>query len=135
MKKMKKFNSIKKIKNRKKVKKMRNTKNLKKIVNNFSYVLIVLFILTITCSSIYGATDPTLVTKINSALKKIQGYLVKISLPAAGVAIASGVLIRKFSFGNEEKMAMGKKIIVNAIVGYAIVISIDLILKFVDAVI
>ena len=132
---MKKFNSIKKIKNRKKVKKMRNTKNLKKIVNNFSYVLIVLFILTITCSSIYGATDQTLVTKINSALKKIQGYLVKISLPAAGVAIASGVLIRKFSFGNEEKMVMGKKIIVNAIVGYAIVISIDLILKFVDAVI
>lgn len=135
---MKKINSVKKIKNRKKVKKMRSIMNLKKykkLIHNYSLVLVFLFILTITYTSIYGATDPTLVTKVNSALKKIQGYLVKISLPAAGVAIASGVLIRKFSFGNEEKMVIGKKIIVNAIVGYAIVISIDLILKFVDAVI
>lgn len=72
----------------------------------------IFFIGTSCC---FGATDPTLVTKVNSALKKIQSYLVKISLPAAGVAIASGVLIRKFSFGNEEKMIMGKKIIINAI--------------------
>ena len=51
------------------------------------------------------------------------------------MAIASGVLIRKFSFGNEEKMVIGKKMIVNAILGYAIILSIDLILKFVDALI
>ncbi len=98
------------------------------------YMLIV--IVSISCfSCIYGASDPTLVNKINSAFKKIQGYLEKISLPAAGVAIASGVLIRKFSFGNEEKMVIGKKMIVNAILGYAIILSIDLILKFVDALI
>lgn len=95
--------------------------------------LIFIFILSIN-SVVFGA-DPTLVTKINSGLKKVQGYLIKFATPAAGVAIASGVLMRKFSFGNEEKMAIGKKIIINAIIGYAIVISIDLIIKFVDSLI
>ncbi len=108
----------------------------KKIILKKCIVLSIVFlILILNLGMVYGATDPTLVTKVNSAFKKIKGYLVKISLPAAGVAIASGVLIRKFSFGNEEKMVMGKKIIVNAILGYAIIISIDIILKFVDSVI
>ena len=57
------------------------------------------------------------------------------SIYGAGVAIASGVLMRKLSFGDDEKMIKGKKIIVNAIVGYAIILSIDLIIKFVDGLI
>lgn len=108
-----------------------NNKCIRKIVFNVSVILFIFVIL----NSVYGATDPILVTKINSALKKIQGYLVKFATPAAGVAIASGVLMRKFSFGNEEKMAIGKKVIVNAIIGYAIILSIDLIIKFVDSLI
>ena len=123
-----------KISNKKRIK----NDNKKRIirVNKYHIIYIIsLVILLSNISFIYGAADPTLVTKVNSALKKIQGYLVKISLPAAGVAIASGVLIRKFSFGSEEKMVMGKKIIINAILGYAIILSIDLILKFVDALI
>ncbi len=104
----------------------------------FSRKVIFIFTFAIICSlyfsGVYGATDPTLVTKLNSALKKIQNYLVKLATPAAGVAIASGVLIRKLSFGSEEKMIIGKKIIVNAILGYAIIISIDLIIKFIDSV-
>jgi len=87
----------------------------------------------ITVSTVYGA-DPTLVTRLNSAFKNIQGYLVKLAVPAAGVAIATGVMIRKLSFGDEDKMAIGKKVITNAIVCYGIIISIDLIIKFVDAV-
>ncbi len=102
----------------------------KKVVFVFTFVIIC----SLYFSGVYGATDPTLVTKLNSALKKIQSYLVKLATPAAGVAIASGVLIRKLSFGSEEKMVIGKKIIVNAILGYAIIISIDLIIKFVDSV-
>lgn len=85
-------------------------------------------------SCVFGASDPTLVNKLNSALKKIQGYLVKLATPAAGVAIASGVMIRKFSFGNEEKLVIGKKVIINAIVCYGIILSLDLIIKFVEAI-
>lgn len=91
-------------------------------------------IMMLSLSTVYGASDPTLVTKLNSALKKILGYLQKIAIPAAGVTIATGVLIRKFSFGDEEKMAKGKKVIVNAVIGYAIIISIDLIIKFIDTI-
>ena len=99
----------------------------------YTKVLTIICIL-ITVSCVYGASDPALVTKLNGAFKKIQEYLVKLAVPAAGVAIATGVMIRKFSFGDEEKMAIGKKVITNAIVCYGIIVSIDLIIKFVDAV-
>lgn len=106
---------------------------------NHRKVVFVFFCIVSFCivfSTIYGAsaTTPTLVNKLNSALKNIQSYLVKIAAPAAGVAIATGVLMRKLSFGDEEKMVKGKKVIVNAIVCYGIIISIDLIIKFVDSV-
>ncbi len=106
--------------------------------NNFLKYMIISLIFTLSIMSmysIYGASDPTLVTKVNTAFKKIQGYLEKLATPIAGVAIASGVLMRKLSFGDDEKMIKGKKIIVNAIVGYAIILSIDLIIKFVDGLI
>lgn len=105
-------------------------------LKRYNICLIILIVLIVGIGSIYAATatTPTLVNKLNSALKNIQSYLVKISAPAAGVAIATGVLMRKLSFGNEEKMVKGKKVIINAIVCYGIVISIDLIIKFVDAV-
>lgn len=82
----------------------------------------------------YAASTPTLINKLNTALKRIEEYLVKLATPAAGVAIASGVFMRKLSFGNEEKMRLGKKVIVNAIVCYGVILSIDLILKFVSSV-
>ncbi|MBR1883759.1 MAG: hypothetical protein IJ809_02260 [Clostridia bacterium] len=108
---------------------MKNNKNLIKIVE----ILIIVFVFV---GNVYGASaTPSLVTKLTSAFTKIQSYLVKLAVPIAGVAIASGVLIRKFSFGDEEKLRMGKKMIVNAIVGYGIILSIDLIIKFMDALI
>ncbi len=119
---------------------MKNITNLlvikeksRKHVKIFTLIIIIVLIITFT-TTIYGATDPTLVTKLNGAFKKIQGYLVKLAVPAAGVAIATGVMIRKLSFGDEEKMAVGKKVIINAIVCYGIIVSIDLIIKFVDVV-
>lgn len=92
-------------------------------------------VICLVSSTVYAASTPTLVNKINSALKKILSYLQTLSTPAAGVAIASGVLIRKLSFGDEEKMVIGKRVIINAIVGYAIILLIDLILKFVETIV
>jgi len=97
------------------------------------YVLLILSILFIFNGEIFAATTPTLVNKLNSALKKILEYLEKIAPAAAGVAIASGVMVRKFSFGDEQKLILGKRIIVNAILGYGIILLIDVILKFIDS--
>lgn len=106
--------------------------NYKKVI--IVFVIIISFFAVFSTIYAATATTPTLVNKLNSALKKIQSYLVKIAAPAAGVAIATGVLMRKLSFGDEEKMVKGKKVITNAIVCYGIIISIDLIIKFVDSV-
>ena len=106
-------------------------KNIK--FKNIVMVMLILGLIVNFTSIIYGATNPTLVTKLNTAMKKILGYLETLATPIAGVAIATGVLMRKLSFGDDEKMIKGKKVIVNAIVGYAIIISIDLIIKFVES--
>lgn len=106
-------------------------KNIK--FKNIVMVMLILGLIVNFTSIIYGATNPTLVTKLNTAMKKILSYLETLATPIAGVAIATGVLMRKLSFGDDEKMIKGKKVIVNAIVGYAIIISIDLIIKFVES--
>lgn len=96
--------------------------------------IIVLFSSSVFAAST-NASTPSLVTKISSAFTKIQGYLKKLSTPIAGVCLASGILIRKLSFGDEKKMIMGKRIIVNTIVGYAAIQLLDLIIKFIETVV
>ena len=89
-------------------------------------------VIVVSVPSLEAASTPTLVTKLSTALKKILSYFEKLAPAAAGVAIASGVMVRKFSFGDEQKLILGKRIIVNAILGYAVILLIDVILKFVD---
>ena len=103
--------------------------------NKKMLAMIMIVAILFSTSFVFAATTPTLVTKLNSALKKILDYLEKLSTPAAGVAIATGVLIRKLSFGDEEKMVIGKRVIVNAIVGYLIIQLIDLIIKFIEGIV
>lgn len=98
-------------------------------------VVIMLVLVLFSTSFVFAATTPTLVTKLNTALKKILEYLEKLSTPAAGVAIATGVMIRKLSFGDEEKMVIGKRVIINAVVGYLIIQLIDLIIKFIEGIV
>ena len=103
------------------------------MMKNKKLIAITMLILMLfNTSCVFAATTPTLVTKLNSALKKILEYLEKLATPAAGVAIATGVMIRKLSFGDEEKMVIGKRVIINSIVGYLIIQLIDLIIKFIE---
>ncbi len=73
--------------------------------------------------------DPEIVNKINSAFESIESWLLKIATPAAAVAVGSGIFMKKFSFGDEEKIRTGKKIIKGSLFSYAFILAIDLILS------
>lgn len=103
---------------------------------NIIVILLLMIVLSCEFSFVFAAAKtPTLVTKLNTALKNILTYIKKLATPAAGVAIATGVMIRKLSFGDEEKLRTGKRTIINAIVGYLIIQLIDLIIKFIEAIV
>jgi len=71
----------------------------KKILFLFTAIMI------LTCSVVFAA-DPTLVTRLNKGLDKIKGWIIKLSTPAAAIAVGTGVFMKKFSFGDEERIVM-----------------------------
>lgn len=89
--------------------------------------LILLF--TIYFSSNTFAADPKLITQIKKAFETIEGWIIKISTPAAAVAVGTGVLMKKFSFGDEERIRTGKRLIRGSLFSYAFILAIDLILS------
>lgn len=100
---------------------------MKKIII-FAFIFMLLFT-TIS----FGATQK-IVTRIESALETISKWIVRIATPAAAVAIGSGLLIKKFSFGDEERILTGKKIIRSAIFSYAFILVIDLVLDAIKSI-
>ena len=105
----------------------------KEFLIKFLIVFFVIFFSFIYFVNIYATTDksPILVNKFKRAFEKIQEYLILIATPAAGVAICTGLLMRKFSFGDEERVRTAKKLIRGTIIAYALIISTKLILNFI----
>ena len=104
---------------------------MKKFIFNFILIIFILSILS--CQSF--ASTPKLVNKVNDAFKEIEGWILKISTPAAAVAICSGALMRKFSFGDEVKIRTGKKLITGSLFSYAFILATDLILSAIQSLI
>ncbi|MGN1300963.1 MAG: hypothetical protein ACI4U9_00260 [Clostridia bacterium] len=90
--------------------------------------IIILFIFPSTSFAAY----PKLITTLSSAFESVENWLIKISTPAAAVAVGTGVFMKKFSFGDEERLRTGKKIIRGSLFSYAFLISIDLILSTIN---
>ena len=105
----------------------------KEFIIKFTIAFFVIFFSFIYLINIYAMTDksPILVNKFKRAFEKIQEYLILIATPAAGVAICTGLLMRKFSFGDEERIRTAKKLIRGTIIAYALIISTKLILNFI----
>lgn len=114
---------------------MTNKLNLKNKIFIVFCLILILLISNFIFSNEAFASDPTLVSTLKSAFEKIESYILKLATPVAAIAVGAGALMRKFSFGDEEKMIKGKKIIVNSVICYAMLLSIDLIIKFIEAVI
>jgi uncharacterized BrkB/YihY/UPF0761 family membrane protein len=99
-------------------------KKLFKFLFCFSFVFILLLCL---CTSSFAAT-PKIVSKLSSAFDDIESWLLKLSTPAAAVAVGVGLFMKKFSFGDEERIRMAKKVIRGSLVSYGVLLALDLIL-------
>ena len=99
------------------------------------FTLIFSAYITLILSTSVFASTPKLVNKLNSAFEDIESWIIKISTPAAAVAVCSGALMRKFSFGDEEKIRTGKKLITGSLFSYAFILAIDLILSAIESLI
>ena len=94
------------------------------------YVIQIIFLVFIflNCFSTFSfGAYPKLVNTITSAFKTIESWLLRISTPAAAVAVGSGVFMKKFSFGDEERIRTGKRVIRGSLFSYAFILCIDLI--------
>ena len=103
-----------------------NKKIIKKII-----VIGVIIYFVFLVQNVYAA-DPKLVTTLTKAFEKIKDYIIKISTPAAAVAVGTGVLMKKFSFGDEEKIRTAKRLIRGSLFSYGFILCIDLILSLID---
>lgn len=68
----------------------------------FLFILLALSLLT--CSITLAASEPKLIKTLNNGLTKIKGWIITLATPAAAVAIGTGILMKKFSFGDEERI-------------------------------
>ena len=107
---------------------------------NFSSKLLFIFIiLLLTISFLFSfstpsfAADPKLISKTKKAFESISDWMIKIATPAAAVAVGTGLLMKKFSFGDEDKIRTGKRLIRGSLFSYAFILATDLVLAAVKS--
>lgn len=101
----------------------------------FLFILNIFIIFLFVFSSPCFAAYPKMVSKIISAFEKVQSYIIAISTPSVAVCIGSGFLMQKFSFGDEERIRTGKKLIRTSFLSYAFIISLDLVVSLIESLI
>lgn len=99
------------------------------------FILLFAFILIYCLSQYSYGADPKLVKTITKAFEQIKNWVLKIATPAAAVAVATGIFMKKFSFGDEERIRIGKKLVRNSLFSYAFILAIDLILAAIKSLI
>ena len=77
---------------------------------NKRIIFVFILLLTMFFSICYAASDPKLVTTLNKSLGNIKSWIIKLSTPAAAIAVGTGVFMKKFSFGDEDRIVMRKKV-------------------------
>ena len=104
---------------------------IKKIfkVTNICLIFTLIIIFSFIFSNISYGAYPKLISTLGSAFEKIETWLVSLATPAAAVAVGVGVFMKKFSFGDDERMRTGKKLIRTALISYALILVIDLVLS------
>lgn len=104
----------------------------------FIAFIIILSIILINASLInisLGVGTPKLVSTLEKAFQNIESWLIKLATPMAAVAVGSGLFMQKFSFGDEEKIRTGKKLVKTALFSYVFILAIDLVLSAIESLI
>lgn len=102
--------------------------------NYYIFFTIILFIILLFSFSTFSfGAYPKLVNKLVSAFEKIETYIIAIATPAAAISIGAGFLMQKFSFGDDERIRTGKKLVRTSIICYAFILLLDLILSAIEA--
>lgn len=113
------------------------TKNYKykKIEYLVGFVITLSFIVFFFSFNSSYCFTPKIVNKLSQAFEDIEDWLIKLSTPAAAVAVGVGLFMKKFSFGDEERIRMSKKIIRGSLVSYALLLAVNLILAAIKSLI
>ncbi len=103
----------------------------------FSILLFLIFYFIFSSEVFAGLFDstPQLVSKLNDAFDSIKKWLLTLATPAAAVSVGVGVFMKKFSFGDEERIRTAKKLIRGTLFSYAFILAIDLILSAISSLI
>lgn len=103
----------------------------------FFIILFFIFLFAFSSNVFAGLFDstPQLVSKLTNAFESIKKWLLTLSTPAAAVAVGVGVFMKKFSFGDEERIRTAKKLIRGTLFSYAFILAIDLILSAINSLI
>ena len=110
---------------------IKNNTFFKLLIFTFIFCFIMFFIFP--CTSF--AATPKLVNKLNDAFTNITEWLIKLATPAAAVAVGIGVFMKKFSFGDEERIRTAKKLIRGSLFSYGFILAIQLILSAIESLI
>ena len=97
------------------------------------FIIYFIFLFSSPCFAAWG--EPELIGKLNNAFETIEDWLIKLSTPAAAVAVCCGAFMKKFSFGDEEKIRTGKKLIKGSLFSYGFILAINLILSAIKSLI
>ncbi len=106
-------------------------KNIKKIY----LILFTILICIILLENQSFAATPKIVSTLTNAFEDIEDWFLKLATPAAAVAVGVGVFMKKFSFGDEEKIRTSKKIIRGSLFSYGFLLALDLILQAIKSLI
>lgn len=101
----------------------------------FGFIIFFTLILLLSQGSSSLAATPKIVNKLNNAFEDIESWLLKLSTPAAAVAVGVGVFMKKFSFGDEERIRTAKKVIKGSLFSYGFILALDLILQAIKSLI
>lgn len=92
-------------------------------------LFLILFAFSVPVHASIFNGNPEIVDKLNSAFEKIEDWMLKLATPAAAVAVAVGIFMKKFSFGDEERIRIAKKLIRGSLFSYAFILVLDLVLS------